>query len=109
MRQRFCVVILSGDFEAEAWKSYFGTTGSSASALRLGPLAFGLCLSFRSAWGLGLSKTKDQRPSGYQPHLLTHLHRLSPTFDAEVVEDATRMGFYRVLTYEQLLCNLTIT
>lgn len=107
MRQRFCVVILSGDFEAEPWKSYFGTTGSSASALRLGPLAFGLCLSFRSAWGL--ATLQDQRPSGYQPHLLTRLHRLSPTFDAEFVEDATRMGFYRVLTYEQLLCNLTIT
>jgi len=107
MRQRFCVVILSGDFQTERWKSYFGTTGLRPSALGLSPLVF--VLSFRSAWGLGLSKTKDQRPSGYQPHLLTHLHRLSPTFDAEFVEDATRMGFYRVLTYEQLLCNLTIT
>jgi hypothetical protein len=75
--------------------------------LVLWPLAFGLCLSFRSAWGL--ATLQDQRPSGDQPHLLTHLHRLSPTFDAEFVEDATRMGFYRVLTYEQLLCNLTIT
>ena len=102
MRQRFCVVILSGDFQANRWKSYFGTTGFS-------PLAFGLCLSFRSAWELVLSNAKGQRPSGYQPHLLTHLHRLSPTFDAEFVKDATRMGFYRVLTYEQLLCNLTIT